>query len=390
MSLYLLGCASGATKQSVSLYESGDYRGARAAAERGLATAPDDEDASRMHVRAQLALGDGAEVARSYHRHKLARAGNDDAALVLELAEATLGQGLRSPSTALRLASIRAVEESELRGLADAVAERMTDPDDRVVATAAAAVLRGYPDAVEALDDMLRSEDEEARRIALDGLGRKVAKHARAELTAGAADPDPSVRRTALRHLASLRDPSHAALFQQRARDRDAGVRAAALHGLAALDVPRLGAQTRAELAPVLAAALRDPALPARLAAVALAAALGARAALEPLLVDPDLTVALGAARALGASEAVAGQVVARGLASSRWTDRAATLNQLGAVLGAAAPARARAPGRSSARGAARRGAGARLFWGPGRAGRGGGRGGGGRRAALVLAGRGR
>ena len=210
MSLYLLGCASGATKQSVSLYESGDYRGARAAAERGLATAPDDEDASRMHVRAQLALGDGAEVARSYHRHKLARAGNDDAALVLELAEATLGQGLRSPSTALRLASIRAVEESELRGLADAVAERMTDPDDRVVATAAAAVLRGYPDAVEALDDMLRSEDEEARRIALDGLGRKVAKHARAELTAGAADPDPSVRRTALRHLASLRDPSSA------------------------------------------------------------------------------------------------------------------------------------------------------------------------------------
>jgi hypothetical protein len=150
------GCASAATKESVRLYEHGDFGAAASAADRGIAADRDDEGAWRMRVRAALALGDAKALADAYARYRVAR-GGDDAALLAELAQATIAQGLTSPSVALRIGAIRAVEESELLDLADQVASRMEDRDDRVVATAAAAVLRGYTDAVAALDEMLHS-----------------------------------------------------------------------------------------------------------------------------------------------------------------------------------------------------------------------------------------
>lgn len=331
LALACTACAGGPVRDAVRRYEAGDYRAALVAAARAADADADDEGAWRMVLRAALALGDGAALTREAERYRAA-IGQDDAELALELAEATLAQGLRSPSVALRVAAIRAVEQSELRGLADAVAERMTDRDDRVVAAAAAAVLRGYADAATALDDMLRSEDPQARLLALDGLGRKVAKHAVPELVAGAGDAEPAVRRNAVAHLAALRDPALAALLLERARDVDAGVRAAALEGLTALGAARgAGAVRAAE------AALRDPALGVRLAAVRLVAALGRQELLSPLVERAEPSVALAAARALGGG-ALAVPAVERGLTSASWSERAATLNQLAASLGGRAP----------------------------------------------------
>jgi HEAT repeat protein len=309
--LSLAACTSAATKQSVRLYEGGDYQGAAVAADRGIAADREDEGSWRMRVRAALALGDAPGIAETYARYREAH-GGDDGELAIELAQVTLRQGLTSPSVALRIAAIRAVEESELSDLADAVAERMADQDDRVVATAAAAVLRGYSDAATALDDMMHSEDPEARRIALDGLGRKMAKHAVAELSGAAGDGEAAVRRTAIAHLSALHDAELAVLFQRHLADPDDGVRAEVAAAFAAL-VSAKKAQAAAAL--VLAASAKDAALVVRMAAVALAAALedrGTQAALAPIF-----------DRALAANAA--------------WPDKVAALNQATSLLGAAA-----------------------------------------------------
>ena len=334
-------CTSAATKQSVALYEGGDYRAAAAAADRGIAKDRDDDGAWRMRLRAALALGDAAGIASTYAAYRDARGGDDDAALARELAQVTISQGLEAPSVALRIAAIRAVEQSELFDLADAVAQRMADRDDRVVATAAAAVLRGYADATTALDDMLRSEDAEARRIAVDGLGRKLAKHAVAELTAAAGDPEPSVRRTALGHLAELRDGELAPLFQRHLGDADEGVRAECVHALAALAKAKRATSAAAAALPV---ASRDRALGVRLGAVALAAALEDRAALVAFLGDADATVGLAAGAALRSDAATLTPIFDRGLTAAQWPTRVSALNQLSALLGpAVAQQRARA-----------------------------------------------
>lgn len=337
LAVAVAGCTSGAVTRSVRLYEQGDYRAAAQVAEAGRQASPGDDDAWRMQLRALLALGEREALVETYGAYREARGAKDDAALLRELAEATLGQGLRAPSVALRVASIRAVEKAELRGLADAVAQRLTDPDDRVVAAAAAAVLRGYGDAAEALDDMLRSEEEEARRLAYDGLGRKVAKHAVQELLTGAKDPSPSVRETAVRYLGELRQGELAPVLLASAADRAPGVRAAALRGLAQLPsfAPE-AARARAS------AAASDESLAVRMAAIELLLALGQRAALEALLEDGEVTVALAAARALRLEAQRSAPVLERGLASAAWTDRVSALGQLVALLGEPGAARAR------------------------------------------------
>lgn len=332
LTLASAACTSAATKRSVQLYERGDYRGAASAADGGIASDREDEGAWQMRVRAALALGDAAGLAGTYQRYKEAR-GGDDRALARELAEVTLRQALTSPSVALRMAAIRAAEESELAGLADAVAERMTDPDDRVVATAAAAVLRGYADAGDALDDMMHSEDAEARRIALDGLGRKMAKHAVAELSAAVGDGEAGVRRTALHHLAALRDGDLASLFLQHVADPDDGVRAEVTAAFAEL---AKGKKAMDQAATALAAAARDRALAVRVSAVRLAAALGDGAALTALLGDADVTVALAAAAALHREAASLTALFDRVLGADG-ASKIAALNQATALLGAAA-----------------------------------------------------
>jgi HEAT repeat protein len=325
------GCTSAATKQSLHAYENGRYQDAAAAADRGIAADRSDRDAWRMRLRAALALGDAAGIAAIYAQYRQSLAGEDDLQLVTELAQATLAQGLTSPSVALRIAAIRAVEDSELFDLADAVAERMSDRDDRVVATAAVAVLRGYGDAANALDDMLHSEVAEARRIAVDGLGRKIAKLAIADLVAAAADSDASVRRAALSRLAVLRDPRLAPLFVQHFGDRDDGVRGAAVHGLVGLarSSSAIGKSTAV-------AAIRDRALGVRLGAVELLSALADRPALLALLADEEATVALEAASALRSPPTIVAPIMERALASRQWTTRVTALNQLTSALGPA------------------------------------------------------
>ena len=109
-------CANRAGK-SVALYEAGDYAGAARAADEGLASHPGDDDLWRMRIRAALAQGDGASIARSYSAYHQQR-GGDDKELVRDLSIATLGQALASPSAKLKVAAIQAVQAAELEALA--------------------------------------------------------------------------------------------------------------------------------------------------------------------------------------------------------------------------------------------------------------------------------
>src|SRR5689334_7977467 len=128
--LVLSACANHA-QHAVVLYETGDYAGAARAAVAGLAAHPGDEGLWQMRVRAALAQGDAAGVARAYAAYRAQLEGDDDKQLLRELAIATLGQALASPSVRLKIAAIEAVEAAELQPLAEQVAQRMSDDDDR-------------------------------------------------------------------------------------------------------------------------------------------------------------------------------------------------------------------------------------------------------------------
>src|SRR5689334_17940742 len=221
--LVLAACANHA-QQAVTLYENGDYAGAARAADTGLAAHPGDEGLWQMRVRAALAQGDGAGVARAYTGYRAQLSGDDDKQLLRELAIATLGQALASPSVKLKITAIEAVEAAELQPLAEKVGERMTDDDDRVAATAAIAVLHGFPQAPQVAGDMLRSENAEARRIAVEGVGKKVGKLALADLEKAVADPDARVRRAATRWLGQLKDTGATELLTRHLRDPDEAV----------------------------------------------------------------------------------------------------------------------------------------------------------------------
>ena len=174
LALLLLAAACGShAKQSITLYEKGDYAGSLRAADEGLTAYPDDSALWGMRVRAALALGDGPAVGKAYGDY-VAKHGGDDHELLRDLSEATLWQALGAPSAKLKIRAIEAVEELEISSLADDVAKQLGDDDDRVQATAAVAVLHGYKQALEVADAMLHSENAEARRIALEGVAKKI------------------------------------------------------------------------------------------------------------------------------------------------------------------------------------------------------------------------
>jgi HEAT repeat protein len=332
----LLGClvfaaCTNHAQQVVALYERGDYAGAARAADSELATHPGEEGLWQMRVRAALAQGDAAGVAKAYAAYRGQQGGDDDKPLLRDLAIATLGQALASPSVKLKIAAIDAVAAAELEPLADKVAERMADDDDRVVAAAAVAVLHGYPDAGKAASDMLHSEDAEARRIAVDGIGKKVGKLAIADLEKAGADPDARVRRVAIRWLGQLKDTGAAPLLTQHMHDPDEAVRAAAASSLA-----RIGIGNLAELGKL---ALHDRALAVRLAGIELLVAARhaqAQAELTALLDDPDPLVATEAAIARGGGE-LARKPIERAASADPWTARAGAANLAVRALGKAA-----------------------------------------------------
>lgn len=329
----LLGLALAActpyAQHAIALYETGDYAGAARAADAELAHHPGDEALRQMRVRAALAQGDAPGVARAYAAYRAELGGDDDAALLRELAIATLGQALASTSVKLKLAAIEAVAAAELQDLADQVAQRLADDDDRVVAAAAIAVLHGYPQAPQAAGEMLHSEDAEARRIAVDGIGKKVGALAIADLEAAAKDPDPRVRRSAIRWLGQLKDTAAAPLLIEAMRDPGDAIRAAAASALA-----RLGRTVA--LVELARRALDDPALPVRLAGIELYAAAHtpeARAQLAQLATDPEPIVAVEAALAAGRSD-LAIPALDRAAASPAWSTRAGAANLAIRALG--------------------------------------------------------
>ena len=290
MSATLLGCANHA-QRSVALYESGDYAGAARAADEGLASHPDDDNLWSMRVRAALAQGDADGVAKAYAAYR-DRRGSDDKELLRDLGIATLGQALASPSAKLKVSAIQAVQAAELEALAEQVAERMQDENDLVAAAAAIAVLRAYPQAPQVAAEMLTSEEPEARRIALDGIAKKVGKLAAADLEKAATDKDARVRRVAARWLGQIKDQDAVAVLTRHLKDPDDGVRAAAATALARIGIGNLESLGTA--------ALKDKALAVRLAAIDLIAAANRPDRLQTIAEsDPDPMVAAEAAIAL-------------------------------------------------------------------------------------------
>jgi HEAT repeat protein len=340
--VFVVACADYA-KPSVGLYESGDFAGAARAADEGLAAHPDDGALWAMRVRSALALGDAAGVAKAYASYASERHG-DDLELVRGLALATLGQAMASPSAKLKVAAIETIEHLELQPLADAVTRALTDGDDRVAAAASIALLHSDIRAPQIADAMLKSEDPEARRIAVAGVARKAGAIADAVIEEAAGDPDPRVRRAACSALGTLGDTNALGTLTQHLRDPDEGVRAAAA-GARAPHRP-------AAHAPLAKQALADAALAVRVAGVDLLGAAGQREALVALTSDADPVVALQAVIAieqLGAPvherhgkrvrEHVAphtglgAAVVQRALASPRWEVRAGAANLLDQVV---------------------------------------------------------
>lgn len=321
----LAGCANHA-KQSVSLYEAGDYAGAARAADQGLASHPDDEALWGMRVRAALALGDAEGVAKAYGSYQ-AKRGGDDKALLNDLAIATLGQALASPSAKLKVTAIQAVQAAEIERLAEQVAERMQDDDDKVAAAAAVAVLRAYPQAPQLASDMMRSEDPEARRIAIDGVAKKIGKLMVEDLERAITDKDARVRRVAARWLGQIKDADAVAeLTRHLKSDPDESVRAASATALARIGVGNLESLGTD--------ALKDKALAVRLAAIDLLDAAKRPDRLQQIAEgDPDPMVAVEAAIAVK-NQPLAKAALDRALAAEGWTLRAGAANVAVRALG--------------------------------------------------------
>jgi HEAT repeat protein len=326
----LLPACGGRNKQAISLYEAGDYTGAARVADEGLASHPGDDGLWQMRIRAALALGDADGVAKAYAGYQSHR-DDDDKDLLGDLAIATLGQALASPSAKMKIIAIEAVESAEIHELTDPVGERMGDDDDRVAAAAAVAVLRGFPQARGVVKQMLQSEEADARRIAIDGIARKFGELARIDLTKFAAsDPDPRVRQTAIRWLGRLKDPEATELLVRQLRHTDEGVRAAAVLALAQIgkgDLAKLGEQ-----------AMKDRALPVRLAGIELLVAAKRTDALIALAEDPNPLVAAEAALAAKRTD-LAAKALERAATAENWTFRSGALNIARRALGEEAAA---------------------------------------------------
>ena len=321
----LSACADHA-QHSVALYDNGDYSGAAHAADEGLATHPDDAGLWGMRIRAALAEGDAATVVKAYSAYRDKR-GDDDKELLRDLATATLDQALASPSVQLKIAAIQAVQEIEIESLALTVAKRMEDDDDRVAATAAIAVLRAFPQAPKVASQMLESENPEARRIAVDGIGKKVGKLAAGDLEKAANDADPRVRAAAVHWLGQIKDRDAGDVLAKRQTDPDEAVRAAAATAIAQIGTGDLDAAAKT--------ALGDKARAVRTSGVAILIAAHRDAELVALAGDPDPVVALDAAIAAKRTRPeLAAQAIERAIGDDDWAVRAGAANQLMRAVG--------------------------------------------------------
>jgi HEAT repeat protein len=323
------GCTSGAAKQARVLYDKGDFAGAAAFADKELAGHPADDDLWRVRLRAALAQGDARGLAAGYERYRSVRI-DDDSDLLIDMATATLGQGLASTSIDIRVQSIGYVEDLELEPLADAVMDLLASDDDRVAAAAAAAVVRGHPQAPYILEELLKSDDPEARAIAVEGVGRKVTRYggvAADDLRKAAIDPDERVRIAALRALVEAQDDRTTEVLAEALADKRVEVRVAAARSLAR--------RKKGDLAGYAKLALADPVGGMRLSGIELLSAAGDRAGLVALTTDPDPMIAVAAAAALGDNDPLAAtKAIDAALASPSASVRAGAINQAAAAVG--------------------------------------------------------
>ena len=328
----LTACASNA-KRSISLYEAGKYEAAAKAADEGLADHPDDAALWGMRVRSAIALGKPEDMLRAYGDY-VAKRGSDDHELLRDLSNATLEQAIASPSTILKLRAIATIEELELGDLAEDVGNAMSDEDERVQAAAAVAVIHGFAQAAHVAADMLHADNAEARRIALDGVAKKIGKIALPDIEKGATDRDPRVRAVAVRWLGHYKDVDAVTVCTKRLHDPDENVRAAAATALAQIGFGDIGAVAKRALA--------DKALVVRLAGVGVLASSNAQADYDKLVaLAGRCRIALGRARGRARGRRrhpeLAAKAVQRALASSEWTVRAGGVNSLPRALDKAA-----------------------------------------------------
>ena len=314
LSLFVLAACgpSAGVKRAQTLLDRGDYRGAATAADEELGKTPGDAQLTRIRIRAALGMGDARDAVARYRTWRTSR-GEEDLAALRTMAMTTLWQGLTSPSAQVQVQAIRAIERLEIEAFAHDVGERMGDDDDVVAAAAAIAVLRAFPQAPDVATDMLKSPDPLARAIAVEGIGRKVGKHAADDLRFAAVDTDPRVRAAAAMAIAGLADPRDTDRLTELATDKSPDVRVVALRALAR--------GKRGDLGALAQQALGDAALGVRLAAA------------RDLLAHEDAMVAAYAARALKDPQAGAA-AVDRALAHEDWTIRAGAVNLMEVALG--------------------------------------------------------
>ncbi len=315
---------SAGVKRAQTLLDRGDYKAAADAADQELGKTPNDGQLIRIRIRAALGMGDARDAVARYRTYRAGRPDEDLAAL-RTMAMTTLWQGLTSPSAQVQVQAIQAIERLEIEAFAHDVGDRMGDDDDAVVAAASIAILRAFPQAPDVATEMLKSEDPRARAIAVEGIGRKVGKHAAEDLRFAAVDPDPRVRAAAVFAIAALADPADTERLSELTGDRSAEVRNAALRALSR--------GKRGDLGAVAERALADESLGVRLAAVDLLVASRGRPAARPLLTHADAMLAAYAARALKDPQAGAA-AVDRALADAAWTIRAGAVTLLAAALG--------------------------------------------------------
>ena len=316
-------------KNARTLLARGDYQDAERAAMEAQRKYPDHPELWRVRIESAHRQGQArraTELYRTWHSKR----GAHDSKLLARLALTTLWQGLRVPSTQIRVDTILAIERLEVEKLANDVDALMTSDSDIVAAAAATALLRGRPGAPRIATQILVSEDPQARAIAVAGIGRKIGERARVDLRFSLRDGDPRVRIAGIEAIAPMGHPDDTdRLIALAASDPDTDVRARAL---ASLTSARTGARA------VGVRALQDPALSVRVAAVGLLKRLDDRESLERIARTSADATAVHALAALGdPTRPAAAQVVSRAFAqpdlADDWAQRAALAEAVGRVL---------------------------------------------------------
>ncbi len=320
----LAGCVGrGAGANAHTLLARGDYAGAERAADRQLASAPDDGELWRLKMDAVMRQGDhrrAVDLYLAWHR----RLRRYDPRAIRVLAVAAVREAARDPDPAIRARAV-ALAAHLAPELGEVARDALADPSPRVRVSAARAVGGSRGRAV--ARPLLTDPDPRVRAAAVAVVGGGGGDRARDAALAALADPSAAVRAAAVRALAAR----GAADVRARLRglvtgDPDGSVRADALRTLDP------GASSSVNLA---LRALDDDYLGARLAAIFILERDAERGipALRAAVTSPEPYTALRAAVALGnANVAVGTDVVDRALADRRWNVRAAALNAVAEI----------------------------------------------------------